>query len=117
MKTVYINEENKKDLLKTLLKRSTGSYPEYEKSVADILENVKENGDKAVFEYTLEFDGFNLNASNIKVTREEIDKAYSLLDSKYVEVIKEAAENIKSFHEKQLLNTWIDTKPDGSILG
>ena len=117
MKTVYINEENKKDLLKTLLKRSTGSYPEYEKSVADILENVKENGDKAVFEYTLEFDGFNLNASNIKVTREEIDKAYSLLDSKYVEVIKEAAKNIKSFHEKQLRNTWIDTKPDGSILG
>lgn len=117
MRIVKLNEENKKDLLKTLLKRSTGSYPEYEKTVADIINNVKENGDKALFEYTLKFDKFELNESNIKVTKAEIEEAYSQVDSAYIDVMKKAAENIREFHKKQLRQTWIDTKPDGSILG
>lgn len=117
MRIVKLNEENKRDLLKNLLKRSTTSYPEYEKTVSEIINNVKDNGDKALFEYTLKFDKFSLNADNIRVTKQEIEAAYKEMDPKYVEVIKRAKENIVAFHEKQVRQSWIDTKPDGSILG
>lgn len=117
MRQVILNEECKNDILKNLLKRSTGSYPEYEKTVSDIIENVKENGDKAVFEYTLKFDKYVLTPDNIKVTKEEIKEAYSKIDSTYIEVMKKAKANIVSYHEKQVRQSWIDTKSDGSILG
>lgn len=117
MRIVNITEENKKDILKNLLKRSTGSYPEYEKTVNDIVENIKENGDSAVFSYTEKFDGFKLTKDNIKVTKEEIEAAYSMMDEEYIEVIKRAKENIVDYHKKQVRQSWIDTKPDGSILG
>jgi len=117
MRIVKLTEDNKKDLLNKLLKRSTTSYPEYEKTVADIIENIKACGDKALFEYTLKFDKFELTKSNIKVTQEEIKEAYSLLDKNYVEVIRKAKANIEDFHKKQVRQTFITTKPDGSILG
>lgn len=117
MKIVEINNDNKRDLLNTLLKRSTGSYPEYEKTVSEIIENIKVNKDKALFEYTLKFDKYELNEKNIRVTEEEINKAFAAIEPEYVEVIKRAAENIRQFHEKQRRQTWIDTRADGSILG
>ena len=117
MRIVKLTEDNKKDLLNKLLKRSTQSYPEYEKTVAEIIENIRTNGDKALFEYTLKFDKFNLNKDNIRVTRDEIDAAYKELDAEYVTVIKKAKENIREYHEKQVRQTFITTKPDGSILG
>ncbi|SCX00247.1 histidinol dehydrogenase [Lachnospiraceae bacterium YSD2013] len=117
MRIVKLTEDNKKDLLNKLLKRSTTSYPEYEKTVADIIENIKAGGDKALFEYTLKFDKFELTKSNIKVTQDEIKEAYNLLDKDYVEVIRKAKANIEDFHKKQVRQTFITTKPDGSILG
>ena len=117
MRIVKLTEDNKKDLLSKLLKRSTTSYPEYEKTVADIIENIKAGGDKALFEYTLKFDKFELTKANIKVTQEEIKEAYTLLDKDYVEVIRKAKANIEDFHKKQVRQTFITTKPDGSILG
>ena len=117
MRIVKLNEENKKDLLNKLLKRSTQSYPEYEKTVADIIYNVRTKGDTALFEYTSKFDKYELNKDNIKVTRAEIDAAYNELDKDYVEVIRKAKDNIRAFHEKQVRQTFITTKPDGSILG
>lgn len=117
MRIVKLTEDNKKDLLNKLLKRSTQSYPEYEKTVAEIIENIRANGDKALFEYTLKFDKFELTKDNIRVTRDEIDAAYKELDAEYVEVIKKAKENIRDYHEKQVRQTFITTKPDGSILG
>lgn len=117
MRIVKLTEDNKKDLLNKLLKRSTQSYPEYEKTVAEIIENIRTNGDKALFEYTLKFDKFELNKDKIRVTRDEIDAAYNELDAEYVTVIKRAKENIREYHEKQVRQTFITTKPDGSILG
>lgn len=117
MKQLKLDDECKKDILKNLLKRSTGSYPEYEKTVSDIIDGIKENGDKALFEYTLKFDKFNLNKDNIKVTKAEIEDAYANVSTDYIEVMKRAKENIVSYHEKQKRQSWIDTKPDGSILG
>ena len=117
MRTYKLTEETKNELLGNLLNRNPGSYTEYEKIVSDIIENVKVKGDEALFEYTLNFDKCNITADTIKVTEDEIKEAYSKLDAEFIEVLKKSANNIRKFHEKQLRNTWIETKPDGSILG
>ena len=117
MKKYILNEENKQNLLNNLLKRSTSNYPEYEKKVADICEDIKERGDAALFEYTLKFDKFSLNASNIKVSDEEIDAACKEIDPELFEIMKEAFENIKNYHKKQLRTSFFDTTEDGTFLG
>ena len=117
MRIIELNETSKKNLLKDLLKRSPSSYGSYEATVNEIIENVKENGNRAVFEYTKKFDKFDLNESNIRVTREEIENTYASVGDELIKVYRKSAENIRAFHEKQLRNSWIDTKNDGSILG
>ena len=117
MRTLKLTEETQSELLGNLLNRNPGSYAEYENIVNDIIDNVRKNGDKAVFEYTLKFDKSELSASTIRVTEDEIKAAYKELDPKFVEVMKKSAENIRVFHEKQKRNSWIDTREDGSILG
>ena len=101
----------------SLLKRSPNNYGQYEATVDEIIENVKTNKDKAVFEYTLKFDKYALSKDNIRVTKEEIAEAYTKLDPKLVEVIRKSADNIRAFHTKQLRNSWFDAKEDGTILG
>ena len=117
IKTIKLTAETRKDLLNSLLKRSPNNYTEYESVVADIIADVRANGDKAVFDYTKKFDKWDITAENIKVTEEEINEAFAQAQSAYIEVMKRSAENITQFHRKQLRNSWIDTKPDGSILG
>lgn len=117
MRIVKLTNETKNNILESLLKRSPNSYGEYESTVNDIIENVRKNKDEALFEYTLKFDKFELNKENIKVTRAEIEEAYKEVDASLIEVMKHSAENIRVFHEKQLRNSWIVTKDDGSILG
>ena len=117
MRTLKLTEETQSELLGNLLNRNPGSYTEYENTVNEIIDNVRKNGDKAVFEYTLKFDKSELSASTVRVTEDEIKAAYKELDPKFVEVMKKSAENIRIFHEKQKRNSWIDTREDGSILG
>ena len=117
MKIINLTPDTKKNILNDLLKRSPNNYGKFEATVNEILANVRENGDLAVFEYTKKFDKFDLNEDNIKVTRKEIEDAYAKLDPKLIEVLKKSAENIRSFHAKQLRNSWFDAKPDGTILG
>lgn len=112
-----LTENTKKNLLKDLLKRSPSSYGTYEQTVSEIVNNVKENGDKAVFEYTEKFDHFALNSGNIRVTEEEIKEAYKEIPEDLIEVYRHSAANIRTFHEKQLRQSFIETRPDGSILG
>lgn len=117
MRIVELNEDSKKDILEKLLKRSPSSYGEFEDKVADIVYCVRKEKDAAVFEYTKAFDHVDINAGNILVTREEIDEAYTLVDSNLIEVMRKSAKNIYDYHAKMLRNSWIDTKPDGIILG
>lgn len=117
MRIVELSNETKKSILNDLLKRSPNNYTEYEATVNEIIERVRTERDKAVFDYTLQFDKFQLTSENIKVTKAEIEEAYTKLDSKLIEVIKKSAENIRAFHTKQLRNSWFDSKPDGTILG
>lgn len=117
MRTLELNDKTMDELLGNLLGRNPGSYAEYEKTVNDIIDNVRNNGDKALFDYTLKFDKCEINEGSIKVTDKEIEEAYKELDPAFVEVMKKSAENIRVFHEKQKRNTWIETREDGSILG
>ncbi len=117
MRTLKLTEETKKELLGNLLNRNPGSYTEYENTVNDIITDIRKNGDKALFDYTLKFDKCQLDDKTVRITKEEIEEAYKALDPEFIEVMKKSAENIRAFHEKQKRNTWIDTKEDGSILG
>ena len=117
MKTVKLTADTQKDLLDSLLKRSPNNYSEYEDVVAEIVNDVRQKGDQAVFEYTKKFDKWDISADTIRVTEAEIDESFKVIEKEFVEVLKRAAANIEDFHRKQLRNSWIDTKPDGSILG
>ncbi len=117
MRILKLTEETKKNLLESLLKRSPNSYKQYEDRVNSIVEEVKENGDSAVFAYTKQFDGAEIHKENIRVTKEEIEEAYGLIDEKLIDVMKKSLENIRSYHEKQKQYSWFDSRPDGVLLG
>ena len=117
MRIQRLDENTKKNLLEDLLKRSPNQYPEYEKRVAAILEDVREHRDKAVFAFTKKFDGADISAKTIVVTEEEIKEAYSLVDPSLIEIIRKAKENIRVYHEKQKQYSWFDSKPTGTMLG
>ena len=117
MRIVTLTEETKKNLLEDLLKRSTNDYGEYEKIVADIIEQVRTRKEEAIFEYSLKFDKCTTTKENFEVTKEKIKAAYSELDEHFIQVMKDSAQNIKTYHEKQKRNSWFDAKEDGTILG
>ena len=117
MRIEKLDSSTKKNLLEDLLKRSPNSYGKYEASVREILENVQNRRDEAVFAYTKQFDEADINASNIQVTEEEIKEAYSLVDDSLLAVIRKAKKNIEVYHEKQRQYSWFDSRPDGTILG
>ena len=117
MRTVRLTKESTKDILENLLKRSPNNYGKFEAAVADILANVKEKGDEALFSYTKEFDKVEITAENIRVTEEEIKEAYEAVDASLLEVIKKALVNIRSYHEKQRQNSWFTSTENGTMLG
>lgn len=83
--------------------------------VSEIIENVKQNGDKALFEYCEKFDKASL--TSLEVSEEEIEEAFEAVDEKFIEIIKAAAENIREFHSKQVRNSFIIAEKDGVITG
>lgn len=117
MRIINLNENSKNTLLEQLIKRSPQSYGQYEQTVNEIIENVKANRDKALFDYTMKFDQCTITAETIQVTREEIEEAYTKVNPDLVEVMKKSAANITKFHQKQLHNSWIAPEEDGTILG
>lgn len=117
MRIVTLTSETKQNLLENLLKRSTNDYGEYEKVVAEIIEQVKSRKEEAIFEYSLKFDKCELTKETFEVTRAEIEEAYTQIDAHFIEVMKASAANIRAYHEKQKRNSWFDAKEDGTILG
>ena len=114
---IHLDEAGRKNLLEDLLKRSPNQYSEYESVVAEILKNVKEKKDEAVFDYTEKFDHASVDASTIMVTEREIEEAYALVEPSLVEVMQKALVNIRSYHEKQKKYSWFDSTRQGTILG
>ena len=117
MRIVKLNAETKKDLLKNLLKRSPSNFGNYAETVQGIVDDVRDNGDAALFSYTKKFDKADITASNVKVTQEEIDYAYTQVSSELLDVIRKAKKNIWEYHEKQKQYSWFDSKPNGTLLG
>lgn len=117
MRIIELNDTTKKNILEDLLKRSPNQYEAYADKVANIIQDVRDNGDKALFSYTKKFDNLDLNENNIKVTEDEIKLAYEEVDQEVIEVIRKAKISIEDFHMKQKQNSWFDTSKEGVILG
>lgn len=84
-------------------------------TVAEIIKNVREYGDKALFEYCEKFDKAQL--SSLAVTKEEIDEALSLVEPEFLEILEKAAKNIRKFHSRQVRNSFIINDEDGIVIG
>lgn len=117
MRILKVNEDSIENILSELLKRSPNNYDGYQETVDEIIANVKADGDQAVFDYTKRFDGAEITKENILVTEEEIKEAYEQVDDQLIEVIRKAIKNIREFHEKQVQNSWFETREDGVMLG
>ena len=117
MRIVSLTKQSQDELLELLKGRNPASYTSQQAAVDDIIANVREKKDEAVFLYEKQFDHCELSRESLRVTRKEIEEAYRELDPEFVEVMKRAAENIRAYHEKQKVNSWISTKEDGTILG
>ncbi len=117
MRIMDLTKDSRREALEALLGRSPSGYSEYEQTVREIIEDVRARGDEAVFELEEIFDKCKLTRETVRVSREEIEAAYTELDPEFVEVIRRAAANIRAYHEKQVTQSWITTTPEGTILG
>ena len=116
MQILKLTDEAFGTILTNMLKRSPDSYPEQEAVVSVILADVRENGDKAVFNYTKKFDGADISAENFIVTEEEEKEAYEKVDPALIGVIRKAISRIRTFHEKERQKSWFMTE-EGMVLG
>lgn len=91
--------------------------PEQNAAVNEILNGVRTEGDAAVLRYTERFDRVKLEAGQLRVTDQEIQAAYDRVELRFIEALRRAAANIRSFHEKQKRTSWMDVQPDGTTLG
>ncbi len=117
MRILELTEETRKNLQEDLLKRSPNSYTEYEARVNEIIGQVRERRDEAVFSYTQQFDGAELGPETVRVSREEVEAAYQNTEPGLIEVMKKSLDNIRAYHEKQKQYSWFDSRPDGVLLG
>ena len=117
MRIIRLDENSKQNILSDLLKRDPNNYSQYAHTVEAIVEDVKENKDKALFAYTEKFDGALITGDTVRVAKEEIQEAMEQMDPALLEVMKRSMKNIRAYHEKQRRQSWFDSKPDGTILG
>ena len=117
MKIIKLDAESKENILENLLKRSPNQYESYEGQVKAIIEEVRQRKDEAVFEFTRKFDNAQITKETILVTKEEIEEAYEKVGASLIQIMQKAIQNIKEYHQKQVRNSWFDSKPNGAILG
>lgn len=117
MRIVTLDEQSKQNILADLLKRDPNNYDSYAATVQEIVDDVKARKDAALFECTKRFDGADIDASNIRVTEEEIQEALTLVDSSLLEIMKKSMKNIREYHQMQVQHSWFDSKPNGTLLG
>jgi histidinol dehydrogenase len=113
--TVTADGKREYEFIELLKKRAQNSDKNVIPTVSEIIENVRENGDKAVYDYTVKFDG--KAPQKAEISPDEIDELISKCDKDYLETVRKAAENISDFHKRQLQQSWLTTKNNGVILG
>lgn len=106
-----------KEKLEFILNRNQLDYGNVQNVVDEIIADIRKNKNQALFKYTEQFDKIKLDENTVKVTKEEIEEAYTLVDKKLIDVIKKSASRIKDFHEKQKINSWLEPNPNGEMLG
>ena len=114
-----INLDTEHDLegIKKLLGRFKNDTKEQEAIVASIVEDVRLEGDKALFQYTLRLEGHGLTPENIRVSQDEISEAYERIDQGLLEALRRSVRRVREFHEKQKQNSWFDSGKPGELLG
>ena len=113
--TVVANGQDEYKFIEALKERSNSGAKDVSDIVSDILNNVKQNGDKAVYDYTVKFDG--KAPESVEISHDEIDEIISTCDKDYLETVKKAAANIEDFHKRQIQQSWLTTKENGVIMG
>lgn len=117
MRILPLTQENKKNILNDLLKRSPNNYTSYMDTVNAIVDRVRTEGDGALVDYTRQFDHYEISPEQFLVTEEEFAAAYAQIDEDFLTTLRRAKENIRVYHEKQKRYSWFDPTPGGSILG
>ncbi|NLI90672.1 MAG: histidinol dehydrogenase [Peptococcaceae bacterium] len=103
--------------IKKLTAKSYGDDALLESRVAEIIQKVKQGGNEALLSFTANFDGVDLSKAGLQVTQEEIENAYKLVDSQFLQAIRQAKQNVRKYHEKQKRVSWMESSEDGTILG
>lgn len=103
------------DFIKELKLRDENSDKDVVPAVSEIINNVRETGDKAVYDYTVKFDG--KAPEKTEITKDEIEELIKDCEPKFLEAITKAAANIKDFHARQVQQSWLTTKENGVIMG
>ncbi len=115
MKIVSVQHDDFKKKLNAVIRRDEDLFNEIDVAVDKIIADVKHRGDKAVFDWTAQFDSVELD--DIRVSKFEIQEAFHKIDKQFIEILKEAKENIEYFHEKQKQNSWFHNKEKEIVLG
>lgn len=115
LELINYNTKTGNELVNQILNRSQLEQKGIQATVDNIINEVRTNKDKALFELTAKFDKVDL--STLKVSQQEIEFAYSKVDKNLIEIIKKSAQRIKAFHQKQKQNSWFDTSENGEIMG
>ncbi len=113
--TVIADGKKEYEFIEYLKKRAQSSDKNVIPTVSEILENVRDNGDNAVRDYTIKFDG--KAPERAEITPDEIDGIISKCEKDYLETIKRAAANIADFHQRQVQQSWLTTKENGVMMG
>ncbi|MCY6960498.1 histidinol dehydrogenase [Clostridium brassicae] len=114
---IKLDNYNKEEYIDRLKNRAETVEKSIFITVDNILKDIRREGDSSLVKYTNKYDSEKINSQNLKVSVDEIKKAYKNVDEKFIDAIKVAKENIWFFHEKQKQNSWMTTKEDGIILG
>lgn len=113
--TVIANGKDEYDFIEALKQRSNSGAKDVSSVVSEIINNVKLNGDKAVYDYTVKFDG--KAPEKLEISKDEIEQLISCCDKDYIDTLKKAAKNIEDFHKRQIQQTWMTTKENGVMMG
>ena len=117
MKIFEYGKDDVESLFESLQRRTPEGKRDVEEKVSEILRNVRERGNQAIYEYTQKFDGVSVPIHDLEVSKKEMEKALSDMDKELIETIERAAANIRAYHERQRENSWFMTREDGTILG
>lgn len=111
------DQPNQKEFLARLCGRTIGVDANLLAVVSDIIEQVRKRGDDALIEYTARFDGIQFDVSDLRVSFESLQKSAKKLDAGVFSALRDAIQNVRSFHERQREESWILTRDDGVCLG